>query len=193
MLNILGSCVTRDAFELCESMKINKYVARQSLICAASTPISDQLFNQIIFKNSTSYIERIISEDAKKNYFVALDHKIPLIIDLIDERFCIFKISHDSYLTYSTIAKNNTNLGKFAKNFIYSYTDLRINMFFNSMSNLKNRLDKRKILIHWALYDEVVRDKTLIILDKLMKNMRMRTYILKKCIQFCLTHFTMRK
>lgn len=159
--NILGSCVTRDAFELCESMKVNKYVARQSLIYAVSEPVTDTLFNQITFnETTTSFGKRIILEDAKKNYFTELDLEIPLIIDLIDERLRIFKIDEKSLLTYSDYADKYTDIRKLVKQFIFPYTKERLVMFYNAMNTLKNKLDKRKILIHYCLYDEVIRDKS---------------------------------
>ncbi|GIO26924.1 DUF6270 domain-containing protein [Ornithinibacillus bavariensis] len=95
--DILGSCVTRDAFLSKE--EINKYFARSSIVSIYSPPINIEKVDL-----NSRFQSRMVNYDLTKEFrkYVRNFSSDFLIIDLIDERFRILKNSEGSYLTRST-------------------------------------------------------------------------------------------
>lgn len=99
---IYGGCVTRDAFEhLDDSFKLVGYLARQSLISAASpgTGLLAEASLQSSFQN------RSLNGDIASTLFGSIRVAAPKIdlfaIDILSERLGVFKLADGSYITHS--------------------------------------------------------------------------------------------
>lgn len=86
-VNIHGSCVSNDVFRylLNDSIKVNKYLARSSLISAISEPINIRMDD---IKLSSSFQKSMVYSDINKTLFKEIKENKSdyLIIDLMDER-----------------------------------------------------------------------------------------------------------
>lgn len=85
---ILGSCVSRDAFNFCEigEFKIVEYIARSSLASIfAEVPFEDK-FSCLL---NSKFQQRLVDMDINKRAVAILDNSEfdLLLVDLIDERF----------------------------------------------------------------------------------------------------------
>lgn len=116
-VNIFGSCVTRDTFALDDRklFTVGEYIARQSVISFLSKPIA---YDDSDIHLSSAFQRKQIISDLSKNGFNRLKSNPGdyLLIDMIEERFKIGKIS-GSYFTDSNeldasgfLEKNNTKL-----------------------------------------------------------------------------------
>lgn len=99
-ISILGSCVTRDVFEITShSYTINKYFARTSIISLMSKPI---MVAEKAIALQSNFQRRCVYNDLRKTFFERISEEKSdwFIIDLIDERFNILQIG-ESYITKS--------------------------------------------------------------------------------------------
>ncbi|MFS0674937.1 DUF6270 domain-containing protein [Ornithinibacillus sp. 179-J 7C1 HS] len=99
-INILGSCVTRDAFEVQKhNFSIENYFARTSIVSIMTNPIE---VREDQFNLSSNFQKKCVLNDVRKLFFSTVEERESdyIIIDLIDERFNLLKIN-DSYITKS--------------------------------------------------------------------------------------------
>lgn len=99
---ILGSCVSRDPFELAaqDDFKIVDYFARSSFASLGAKPYVDE---EILEKIESSFQQRVVRADMEKTVFSRLlesDYDF-LLIDLVDERFSI-ALRGESIHTFSS-------------------------------------------------------------------------------------------
>lgn len=110
---ILGSCVTRDAFNssLNNSFEISRYIARYSLARIGYDPVKDIDFYSAKMK------EKIVSEFQRKLLLQEWANTILrsleeadfdyVIVDCVDERFGLIEIDSDIFVTNSDEFRNS--------------------------------------------------------------------------------------
>lgn len=111
-IGILGSCVTRDAFELKINFdyKLVNYTARTSLASLVAKPLEDFSFVKHINSN---FQKKCVTADLNKSYWHTLEefNLDYLIIDFIDNRFELIYFNDGSAANnsseYSSVAKFN--------------------------------------------------------------------------------------
>lgn len=120
---ILGSCVSRDAFELNEAkdFSIVSYLARTSF---ASAFHDHQVQDLDLSRIPSSFQHRMVESDLKKNASnVLVQSRFDwLVIDLIDERFNIFVSDNNEIFTLSPELINNCSVDKVGR-VVQSNTD----------------------------------------------------------------------
>lgn len=100
--DILGSCVSRDLFEIPEAVdfECREYIARQSVLSlyAKPLPVTDDEIGAL----TSNFQKRLILNDFQKTTICKLKESSSdyIIVDFIDERFNVAKIS-DTFLTMS--------------------------------------------------------------------------------------------
>lgn len=96
----MGSCVSRDVFEIAnnERFAIEWYYARSSVISLVSKPLE---FSEMI-DLSSEFQKRMVLSDLNKFFWETIKNDTPdyIMIDFIDERYAIAK-SGGSYFTLS--------------------------------------------------------------------------------------------
>jgi hypothetical protein len=100
---IWGSCVSRDAFGLCEHpFDQIAYFARSSWISQASRPVALDLGMPAGY--AQSFGGRVVGEDLDKTIVERLVASEPdvVVIDLIDERFDVVQVEEGAWITAST-------------------------------------------------------------------------------------------
>lgn len=106
-INIHGSCLSNDVFRYLsdDNIKVNKYIARSSVISVVSQPINISM-NDINL--SSMFQKAMVYGDINKTLFKNLKENQSdyLMIDLIDERFNLIKIDN-TYITDSYEFKNS--------------------------------------------------------------------------------------
>lgn len=125
-VDIIGSCVTRDSFEMAsDRYKVKHYVSRNSLFAACTEPLplkSDE------FDVKHEYLRRMICCDFNKNYISDFKNNTAkyLVLDLIDERFQLLKFEDypNSIITYSSNLRNSDILINHEK-----YSKLKYTLF----------------------------------------------------------------
>lgn len=106
-INIHGSCVTRDAFEINkDEFVIGTYISRNSVFSSTCSPlpISPEEFN-----TEPAYLKRMVYYDLNKYLFKKLKEDLNpwLVIDLIDERFGLLEFElEDGRKTCITCSSN---------------------------------------------------------------------------------------
>lgn len=186
--DIIGSCVTRDAFELTDNFHVKNYISRQSLISATSRPLNARTMSSIVFSKDTKpFIKRTISNDLNKLYFNLFDTRTPIIIDLIDERFNVFLTKCDTYVTYSAYAAKYSNILSIRKKTLFPFNKDRLNIFYSSVKKLHHILCNYKIVVHWALYDnyKIIDNNAIIPIEHFRAN-----FYLEKMYNILLNTFT---
>lgn len=99
-IDLLGSCVTRDAFAMIDhDFKLNSYYPRSSLISLYSPPV-DIKKDGIIIKSE--YQQRLIYWDMTKEFYsyIKKSESDILLIDFMDERLGAIKLG-DTFITNS--------------------------------------------------------------------------------------------
>lgn len=156
-VNIFGSCVTRDAFAFDEKkqFKVGEYIARQSVISFLSKPLA---FDDSCIHLSSSFQRNQLFGDLSKNAFTKLKDNPGdcLVIDMIEERFKIGKIS-GTYFTDSNELDNSGFLEKYNARF-YENRELHGKVFFRSrdmakyiakfVSRILEIYEQKQIIIH---------------------------------------------
>lgn len=98
---IVGSCVTRDAFNLPNSHVLVDYIARTSLASAFSRPLR-WMTDERLSRVESNFQRRLVEIDARKmlqSILESADFDV-LLLDLIDERFSLVTVE-DDVATYS--------------------------------------------------------------------------------------------
>ena len=157
-IDILGSCVTRDAFEFDgeSSFLVNKYFARSSLASIYSFPLK---INQDQIGLSSSFQRKMVLQDVTKelkNYIKNIKSDL-LIIDFIDERFKIVRTSGDRYVTRSSeFLKSNIN-SLFKTGSVSEEDKLKMweTAAENFISDIKEYYNPRKIILHKAFWRQL--------------------------------------
>ena len=107
LIDILGSCVTRDAFAFVENdYEISRYNPRSSLISLYSPPLK---IKKEGINLKSEYQQRLVYNDFSKEFRRHLKNTNAetIIIDLIDERLGVLK-TNGTYITNSEELKNST-------------------------------------------------------------------------------------
>lgn len=149
---ILGSCVTRDIFNFVskDDYTIVDYYARtkMSSLISKSLEIQDEDIHL-----ESSFQKKIVKKDLNKTFFEDLKNTNfdYLIIDLIDERFDLFKVGN-SYITISNEFRNSKleetlNGEKIQKSLEEWKKDCEI-----FSKELLSIIPKDKIIIHHAIW-----------------------------------------
>ena len=101
-IHIIGSCCSRDIFRILHKDDlVGKYTARSSLISRTSEPLKFDLASQINYLES-NWQQRMLKQDFEKNGLHIEDYAQGLlIIDFIDERLLLLKVSN-TFITQST-------------------------------------------------------------------------------------------
>lgn len=156
-IDILGSCVTRDAFEFNKKdYEILSYFARTSIISLYSNRLN---MNQEDIKLSSSFQKKMVYFDLTKKFTNYINNTKSdfLIIDLIDERFRKANVL-DSIITYSNEFKNSKLNYKFS---FISQNNIK-KLWFEKAQDFIIDLRKynpSKIVLHKAYWKESYLDE----------------------------------
>lgn len=154
-VSVLGSFVTRDAMGFLDKEKLGlvNYIARTSIISVVAEslniPISDIMLE-------SNFQKQMVNHDLNKDTIDVLlnDESEFLVIDLIDERFEVFKTSN-SYLTYSNEFIRTDLLNKKIEGKKISF-DAKSLLWKESINLLINRVCEKyhsgRIIINKVLY-----------------------------------------
>lgn len=146
---IYGGCVSRDTYELIKAQNsLTHYVARQSLISAASKPE-----RRINLKDlSENFNSRMIKGDIQSSLFNKIkqynDSIDVFLFDILSERLGVFRISGGTYITNSTELANSNILSKneFSKTLIRFGSDRHFSIWKESAEQLRDLLEAHGIL-----------------------------------------------
>lgn len=156
MLNItiLGSCVTRDALEFGNNIKVDEYLSRTSLISIMSKPAER---NINISKSLNNFLYRTLEEDINKKHLSKIKETTSdyFIIDFIDERFPLLQ-KDDYYITFSQYMESHTNALEIYTNKVPRLTMENLSLWINSakrfVQELKKYYKEENIIIHEAYW-----------------------------------------
>lgn len=109
---IYGGCVTRDAFEHMKGEhSLVQYVARQSLISAASNPVKSVNTDSL----TSSFQHRAVKGDLESSLHPLISEQTPdadlFIFDILSERLGVYRVPGKRYITKS-VELSKTNLVK---------------------------------------------------------------------------------
>ena len=163
-VGIIGSCVTRDAFEFTESDFDVKgsYFPRASLISLISEPIDTSTLE---IKTDQQWIKWVLTNDYNKSSISQLKQKSPQVIciDLIEERYDLISVGN-SYLTksdefqkYNSITSNISDAQTIKRG-----SDIAEELFFDKALHFCKRINETfpdaLIIIHEAQYCNYYRE-----------------------------------
>ncbi|MCA1064609.1 DUF6270 domain-containing protein (plasmid) [Rossellomorea sp. AcN35-11] len=156
-VTILGSCVTRDAFEQTTGKyNIEHYFARTSFVSLTSPPL--ELKEEDILLDS-KFQRRCVYNDLTNQFFNSKRSDF-IIIDLIDERFNLLKIG-DSYITRSNEFANAKLTSDYESTLIKRDLDFRSEWTEAAESFIIQLLDKyrpEEIILHKTLWQDYYYD-----------------------------------
>jgi hypothetical protein len=191
---ILGSCVTRDAFNFDnKSFDIKAYFARTSIISLTSTSLD---IDESKITLSSPFQIKCIIHDLKKDFFKIIENKAInyVIIDLIDERFNLLKIN-ESIITKSNELQSSNLLNhldfkeiKRDENLDYLWKE-SAKAFFNRLTEI---IPPSNIIIHKALWKSKYYDQNGKIEEftKQLGEINQQNSILCSYYQYIEEHFT---
>ncbi|MDQ0974579.1 hypothetical protein QFZ31_004457 [Neobacillus niacini] len=160
-LNLLGSCVTRDAFSNQNDFTIKNYFARTSFISIVSEPVKVEMED---INLSSNFQKKSVHQDANKSILTGLldEPSDYLIIDLIDERFNLAKIGN-SIITMSNELKGSNLLEKFPNieinrfdNGVFDLWKKSVDEFFNAVFKVYGH---NQVILHKTFWREKYLDK----------------------------------
>lgn len=165
-IDIKGSCVTREAFNLKEhNFKVRNYWFQKPLVTLMSEPINISeddkmtLKLDLLNKNYKPFMIKKVFASLDKEYFSDYTPADYFILDLVDERLALIKVS-DSYMEY------DRNLWELLKNkddakIIKNDFELWKEYFDKLMTKLSKYYTLEKIILHksWARWDTCIKDK----------------------------------
>ncbi|MGO2481118.1 DUF6270 domain-containing protein [Glutamicibacter ardleyensis] len=163
-LFIYGGCVSRDSFELIKNEnKIVQYVARQSLISAASKPekrfplnaLSDNFNSRMVKGDIQSSLLRSITR-----YSEEVDH---LLFDILSERLGVYRFSGGTYITNSAELQKSGLLqnSAIAKTLIRMGTDRHFELWKKSVESFHRTLSESKLINKTSLIKVNWTDETI--------------------------------
>ncbi|WBW95597.1 DUF6270 domain-containing protein [Oceanirhabdus sp. W0125-5] len=183
---ILGSCVTRDAFNYTETFHVKSYHARSSLISLAHNPLFVDEKDILL---DSPFQKRIIKADFTNSLYGILEsYKFDyLIIDFIDERFDLLRYGN-SFVTRSAEFVNSGLL----ENKKYKFD--RVNRYSVSthilwekscdifISKIIKLIPQKKIILHKALWASkyIDNNKVFAFPNKELTNIKMNNLILDR-------------
>lgn len=148
---IYGGCVTRDTFELMkDEHSLVEYVARQSLISAASAP------TELNSKSSltSAFQSRTVEADLKSSLFPSMRRHAPttdlMLVDLLSDRLGVIRMEKNSYITRSAELERSGRLGAHRGTFIEFGTDRHFNLWKSAFAKFC------KIAKRTGLWDKIV-------------------------------------
>lgn len=158
-ISIFGSCVSRDIFNYIkgeDDIKLIKYYARSSIISVTSKTLNKSI-HSIDLKSK--FQRKMVYNDINKLFWGELiDNEIDiLLLDFIDERLDVIKISEDQYLTRSNEFNSTVEFKKKFKGSILKEEDRlilwknSINIFIN---NIIKKMNEDRIFINECYYCE---------------------------------------
>ncbi|PFA18401.1 hypothetical protein CN373_19115 [Bacillus cereus] len=158
-IDILGSCVTRDAFRYDEEniFKINKYYARSSLVSIYSEPIKITLKD---INLESQFQKRMVYSDLTKDFRKYVKNQVAdyFLIDFIDERLSVLK-NGDSYFTRSNeFVKAKINLKGNVLNSVEKMSEWKESAQLFS-EELRKHFNLDQIILHKAYWKESYIDK----------------------------------
>src|SRR5699024_1661159 len=137
----MGSCISRDPFELdSNNHDVSYYASRSSLISSAHDKSLSELKTKE-FKNH--FKNRIVNDDFKKNFksYAKVPQSDGLIIDLIQERYGVMSCN-GGYYTYSPEHKEaGINEGQLIR-----YND-HFELFKNNIEEISNMLSSYNLIV----------------------------------------------
>lgn len=160
---IYGGCVTRDTFELMKNEHtLVEYVARQSLVSAASSPTVLESKGAL----SSAFQSRTVEADLRSSLFQSMrrhaDNTDLMIIDLLSDRLGVIRMNDGAYITRSVELERSGRLGDQRGSFIEFGTDRHFNLWKASFAKF-TRIAKKtglwpKLLILQADWASVMED-----------------------------------
>lgn len=161
-VNILGSCVTRDAFSNQTKYQINNYYARTSMVSLMSEPITINIEDIDIKSN---FQKKSVFQDLNKTILDGI-LKAPsdyFIIDLIDERFNLIKLGN-SIATMSNEFRSSNLVNKFNFEEINRFQDEVLSLWKKAVAEFFNNVykvyDPSQVILHKTLWREKYLDKS---------------------------------
>lgn len=157
---IFGSCVSRDPFQFCEDALVPLYCARQTLASSASPRASADFLSKIVFNQDVpAFHQRCIESDVGKTTLgklKKLPRGLPVILDLIEERFPLGLTPENTLVTLSEGAQKFSNLTDLVVEELEPWSDQRLALFHESLPSLAAALQGHHVIIHRAVYAESV-------------------------------------
>lgn len=165
---ILGSCVSRDIFNIdaVSGFKLVDYYSRSSLASLGTKPLS--MNEDELFRIASPFQRRMVTRDIQKSFFCdALDEKKfdVLLIDLIDERFDLYEMAPDSFVTVSSEFFSSgliTTVQRDSENWVVSGSDRHRRLWINGMERLfyelKNRQLVDRVVVNKVFWAEFFQD-----------------------------------
>ncbi|MDQ0678107.1 hypothetical protein QFZ30_001489 [Arthrobacter pascens] len=164
---IYGGCVTRDAFEHLEGHTLLDYVARQSLISAASAG-TDLLGTGTL---ASAFQNRSLDGDIKSTLLPKLRRRAAdadlVLMDLLSERLGVLALADGSYVTNSRELRTSGRLGDLKPKQIAFGTDRHFNLWQRAVRQLMRNLSAgnltNKVLVietPWATLTDTGEDVT---------------------------------
>ncbi|MBD8028609.1 hypothetical protein H9636_18400 [Ureibacillus sp. Re31] len=188
-IDILGSCVTRDAFAFVEhNFELSSYHPRSSLISIYSSPIH---IKKEGIDLKSEYQQRLVYMDMTKSFYKHIKETIAdiLIIDFMDERLGVLK-TNNTYITHSDELKLS-KLKLLLDYEIMEFNDEYLEMWEISALKFTHDIKKRpfkKIILHKAFYmDTYINkdgEKVLFTDSETVKRIESRNILLNHMYQF---------
>lgn len=149
---ILGSCVSRDAFEFIKNeASLSFYVARSSLVSIYSDPICVENEYDFIVHDDVNFSTKMVKMDLLKQSKSLLrncDYDV-LIIDLIDERFNIINVD-GSFVTQSNYLIKTDFYKKLHDPVVIGSWSEKFRLWKLSVDKLVEDVGCRKLFLHRA-------------------------------------------
>lgn len=159
-ISIIGSCVTRDAFELHKDLfdVSGSYFPRVSLISMMSPAIN---IDHTILVSENQWLKWVILNDYNKSIFPQIVQKKPetIIIDLIEERYDLIKVGNSFITRSDEQIKINPSIKKYPEEMIVRRdSDLAQKLFESNANLFCNKINTLfpdiKIVLHNARYSD---------------------------------------
>jgi hypothetical protein len=160
-VTILGSCVTRDAFNYIKDAKIVFYLARSSLASIYARPwIVSPSEDDLQIEGKGDFENRMLRHDIRKQSapIIRASTSTPLVVDFIDERFDLF-IAGDSIITRSDLlqqtayGRNIDGVRRLRRN-----TAEAMDLWREAALRFLDDIQGRPLVLHRALWAESYRN-----------------------------------
>ncbi len=153
MIDILGSCTSRDTMNFIQ-MEVGKYHARQSIMSVMSPPPKDaEIANLRIDPDAHQFHQTAIRNDFQKNTLTQIkESKLPLVIDLIEERTPIGVMPSGAFVSLSQAADKFSNAHDLIERKIAAFSPEHIIHMKLAIELLSDQLRGKKVIVHRAMY-----------------------------------------
>lgn len=158
-LNILGSCVTRDSFELCDREFEIVYVTRQSLVSLFSpsslNPLPPSADRPSVKGAPSNFVRKTLNYDFNKSALAAFNYAAPLIVDLTEERHSTVEAVNGHYCTWTPYALKYSNLRNYVKNSIKPFDSQYSQLLKEALPAFASFLNSfPQVILHEVYFDE---------------------------------------